>query len=233
MPALDEKQIQERLYGQYRKGTLPLTEKADSVELLPRLESSIKKERVAPFRWVKPLLTQGAQLIARVWKMIPWRAVSILAGSLIASAILFQTLLLLITKVKTVSLATKRQVMSPAALPQTPVPPSVKQSSNVSATTAGGSRVPIAAQNQLVKQREYAVQVCTYEREEDARQLVNQLTRLNFSPFYRRTTSVLDKTRYEVFLGREKTYANAKALLDQFRKTKPFQNFSDAFIRST
>ena len=232
MPALDEKQIQEKLYGQYRKGTLPPAEKSNPVELLPHLESSIKKERVSFFKWVKPLLVQTVQLIARVWKMIPWRAISILAGALIISAILFQTILLLVTKVKAVSFAAKHQAALSAPLPQTtPAPPLVKQSPNVSPATAGPSG-PIASENQLAKQKAYAVQVCTYEREEDARQLVGRLARLNFSPFYRRTASTLDKARYEVFLGREKTYANAKALLNQFRRTEPFRNFSDAFIRS-
>ena len=235
MPALDEKQIQEKLYGQYRKGTLSSVNKASSVQLTPQFETSSADRVTSPLTFFKRFWQGSVALSIRISKIIPWQVVSIVAGSLIASAILFQAILFVIDKARTIEWKKGKQqiVSSPvgsnrfAAVGQ-PAAGKVQLASKPEKITI----VPAATQTSAAKQKKFAVQVCTYEREDDAAQLVKQLSNLNFSPFYQKSVGKQDRTLYVVFLGSSPTYEEAKLQLDAFKRMPVSQQFQDAFIRS-
>lgn len=244
MPALDEKQIQEKLYGQYRKGTIPAASKTDSVQLIPALESQPKPVQNMWVPAFKSGWSRFALTVIRFFKPIPWPALSIVLISFVASAVLFQAVLFLVEKVRTIDWnASKRmtavsfvETEKSLVLPPVQTSPSVK--AKLSGAASGVVNSPAIPQTSSTSQisaakpKRYAVQVCTYEREEDAVQLVQRLNQLNFVPFYRKTISRQQKVFYLVFLGSAATYEEARLQLSAFKKTQTSQQFRDAFVRS-
>ena len=79
----------------------------------------------------------------------------------------------------------------------------------------------------------YAVQICTYQKESDAKSLSQELKNSNFSAFYLKMQGSQNKNPYfVVFLGKDESYAGANQELKQFRNSEQYQRFPDAFIRS-
>lgn len=81
-------------------------------------------------------------------------------------------------------------------------------------------------------ERGYAVQICTYAREEDAGRLVRAIQEAQFPAFVQPMERANGKTFYPVFIGRFQTYQEAQKKLQEFR-SKPISNdFPDSFVRA-
>ena len=80
------------------------------------------------------------------------------------------------------------------------------------------------------KKAYYAVQICTYQKETDAKALEEELKRSNFSAFSLRMQGKIPY--YVVFIGKDESYAGANEKLKEFRASDQYQKFPDAFIRS-
>lgn len=81
-------------------------------------------------------------------------------------------------------------------------------------------------------ERGYAVQICTYAREEDAGRLVRAIQEAQFPAFVQPMERTNGKTFYPVFIGRFQTYQEAQKQLQEFR-SKPISNdFPDSFVRT-
>lgn len=96
-------------------------------------------------------------------------------------------------------------------------------------TPPAASEAPSAS----AKKKVYAVQICTYQKEQDALALVDQLKQAHFNSFYRRMASQNNRIPFfVVFLGQRESFSEAQSMLSDFRKTELFKNFSDSFVRS-
>jgi len=80
--------------------------------------------------------------------------------------------------------------------------------------------------------KSYVVQVCTYGREEDARRLVKQLTQTNLRAFFQPFQRPNGRTFYLVFLGRFKSFSEARAKLKDFQGKPVAKDFPDSFVRN-
>ena len=249
---LNEKDIQERLYGQYRKGIVrtPDTTRQNESKNEGRSEfSSSSKYEVTSGQLTNPwesltLSIQGAA------KRIPWRFAGVVLIVLIASLVVGRGTANWIEHMR----ETKRLREETVRAESLPVElkPNVSQKRLRSTTEGSGpltsvepeSKVTASLFNQKqsaqvaisneMKQRVYAIQICTYQREEDASHLVSELEALKFDAFHRKiqSTSSRPNSYFVVFLGKRDTFGAAHALLKEFKKTTLFNHFSDAFIRS-
>lgn len=92
-------------------------------------------------------------------------------------------------------------------------------------------RVETPVPPEVIK-KPYVVQVCIYARKEDAERLVQQMTQEKFTAFYQPIRRSNSKMFHPVFLGRFKTFQEAQAQLEEFRKHPLSQSFPDSFVRS-
>jgi hypothetical protein len=240
MPALDEKQIQEKLYGHYRKGTMPVDSKTPEVELTPSLPEKNKPSGIL-IENIKKSVEKAPDVLTQFANRIPWPIVGIVFGSLLVSALLFQGILFFGDMIKKQnSLSPKHQVQNievvevvravPSSIPETRT--KIAKTSVETVPSKLSETKPALTPASAVKQKYFGVQVYTSEREQDAKIVASELIQLGFQSFYRKKETAQEKTYYEVFLSRETTYDSARATLGEFRKTKLYQKFSDAFICS-
>jgi hypothetical protein len=243
LKVLQEKEIQERLYGQYKPGSSPAMTHAvlesDSAKIdivRPNELSTIKKliRRVNVVRFGRSVMGS--------FHRIPWRFALFLAIIVGLSTFAFLTASVLFEARNSARSETRSE--SNLTLPYRPAPEQVASQEVVAPTTesalssASGdpekvvSKPPSARANPLPR-RTYGVQVCTYQRESDANRLTRELTAKNFKAFYRKMQSRNQSMPYYVvFLGEKKTFDDAKTLLQKFQKTDLHTDFSDSFIRS-
>lgn len=225
---LDEKQIQERLYGKYHKGGQPIAApqaRTEQTSFTPKGLTPPPKKIEIYQEW-KALSHAWGQAFNQFAKGFPWKMIGSIGIALIASVLIAQNAsrwlghLRQTTPVTEPSKPAVQAVVTPVKKPLSS--PGLSRSESVTTLTP-----PVA------KQKHYAVQVCTYQRAKDAEELVKQLQGFNFSAFYKQTASQQERIPlYVVFLDRAETYAEAKAQLAEFRKTEIFQKFSDSFILS-
>ena len=231
---LDEKQIQERLYGKYHRennsGPTPsvrIGQPPDPKEFVPG------EQRNHLFEEWKALRNAWGQAIRQFFNGFPWKAVASIEIALIAAVLIVQSVSQWMSNQRLSGSMREFQTQSkpiqtlkaPAAAPALKVVSSQRISSS--------SEPPPPPSLPVIKQKYYAVQICTYQREKDAEALVKQLQALHFPAFYKRTLSEQERIAlFVVFLDRAETYAQAKSQLSEFRKTELFQQFSDSFIRS-
>lgn len=235
---LDEKQIQERLYGTYHKGS-------NSVSPAPRtapppppaLKESVPDEKKVDIaaEW-KALAGAWAQAFRHYGALFPWKMVGSIGIALIGAVLIVQSISGWFANRKFQDFAPQVQEASPRSKPAETAP-SVSASSQKTALSSAGPSVSNAGaavtNRPEAKQKFYAVQICTYQRSRDAEELVKQLQQLRFSAFYKQSFSQAERIPlYVVFLDRVPTYAQAKTQLAEFRKTELFQKFSDSFIQS-
>lgn len=239
---LNEKEIQQRLYGRYhRDGAAPV--KGSSQNLLsPKFETNEPSKSFSFTNWLQNFMNYTQSLFSGFRQKFPWKFAAIITGLLVAVIILFQFLSVWFGKVETASTIPPKVKMA-LSNDVLKVPTGTRQSATkkIETVTPAPSEVFSAHlvttnkmnEAQAPKKRYYTVQVCTYERESDAQQLTHELKSLNFPAFYLPLPSLQQRiTHYVVFLGKEETYAGANTKLNEFRKTEDFQKFPDSFIRS-
>lgn len=243
---LNEREIQERLYGSYRGSTGSTDgQSIGTVESMPKLRFSPPQNLSVWVEWFQPAMARiskgmtsfstriSPRLAGIVMALILFFTVSFFAishGFRSNSSTRYKPMMTSTTELVTSELSetlhgTRIDVGSIGAQATLPVSRDSREADllPMDATEKPADRMSTV----------YAVQICTYQRESDAIRLTKQLEEMNFKPFYRRMISHQLRTPfYVVFLGQESTYAGAQSLLKQFQKTELFRDFSDSFIRS-
>lgn len=206
---LNEQEIQERLYGRYHKSSVALKEAprlAGQAELTP---PHLETAETPLWKEARAWVGRAARAFAGFLKMLPWKLASALGIALAATIFLSQS----------VPVWVHEWNVNQNEVKVTPVQEHVP--------AAPIKKPPVSIQ------KFYTVQVCTYQRERDAQDLVHQLQGMGL-PAFSQKTSARDQgiALHLVFLGRSATYAEAKNQLEEFRKSSLFHKFSDSFIRS-
>ena len=242
---LNEKEIQKRLYGRYHREGSPEASGKTVSAISPQLEIPRVRKSLPSTHLTKDISVKVLGATSRVAKKIPWGYAVIVLGALVALAVLFQVLSMRLSKkqfavqeslsqtkaVSPVAVTQPRQTEKRPAVkrepPQVPAVTPMKTVPPVPASPTPESPVSVSRSNY------YAVQVCIYQRETDAAALTQKLKGMKFDAFYQRRLSPQQRVpRYVVFLGREKSYAEATSSLGEFKKTEAFNQFPDSFIRS-
>lgn len=241
---LDEKEIQKRLYGKYHRDAPPKAQ-SNVPGALRKIEISSHLKPAVLLQEMENSSSSAPTNFIGLFQKFPWKFAGILTAALITTIVLLQLLSFWFSKLRIAHHESRPEKVMRSALPAVQLPREIKKSQANSVPTFHPQAItPVVVQPNvsrsndsqisLPRQRYYAVQICTYQREEDSAQLVAELKRLNFHAFFRRSPASQPggPTHYEVFLSKEETYAAANARLNEFRKTNQFQKFSDSFIRS-
>ena len=77
----------------------------------------------------------------------------------------------------------------------------------------------------------YAVQICVYEKEKEARQLVNNLKGRNYPAYFTTRVSPKGRTYYNIYIGKFRTERAASSFLDKIRNKKELEEFKDSFVK--
>jgi cell division septation protein DedD len=241
LKTLNEREIQERLYGKYhadspkvsatasvRTATLP------KIEVKNRLEPSFSSQ---PSR--KTASLDFASPVIKFFKAIPWKFAGLMLGSLVGIIFVLQILSSWMGSLKeeSVSSRIKKSAAEFREVAQVKIEKASIPALGVKAETEAIQPIaetkPITPKAAAFKKKYYAVQVCTYFQESDAKELTQKLNHLNFSAFYQRVYSNAQNTsHYLVFLGKEETQSAAQAQFQAFKKSPEFQSFPDSFVRS-
>ena len=245
---LDEKEIQKRLYGHYHREIVPSRESSDFSRTTQSSSQFPFPERAPSISFLTQLrmfVTQFREVVLRTVQKFPWKFAAIVMALLFAAVVVFQFISFSFEKTRTFFRKQNGVVVQKVEEPLTAsklqmvVKGEASEKSElkkVESKAVPVTVVPIQSENavaQLPKKKFYAVQVCTYQREEDAQKLARELQSLNFPAFYRQFLSSQQRiSQYIVFLGKDETYTQANARLSEFRKTKQFLTFEDSFIRS-
>ncbi|OGW82172.1 MAG: hypothetical protein A3G33_10625 [Omnitrophica bacterium RIFCSPLOWO2_12_FULL_44_17] len=278
MSTLNEKEIQEKLYGKYLKGTMPVSEKQESISLRPTVEKPAEPNVVhvdlnRVWENAVKVFPTILQETTKFLQQVPWRFVGVLAGAVITAIVFIQLISFTLDKISGIfsHAKSKKQTVSESTesagskvlssfsradlhKKSDALEKKVKNELETKAVTSEvvssheaslpesdsvNSGLPVTSQTAVSdgsvarKQKFYAVQICTYQKEADAQKLSGVLKGLNFSPFFRKVDMPQQGTfYYEVYLGRSEDYVSAKAQLEDFKQTELFQKFSDSFIRS-
>lgn len=78
----------------------------------------------------------------------------------------------------------------------------------------------------------YAVQICTYRTESDAKKLVERLSELQLPAYYLSSSARSDSGKfYWVMVGKDASYTQAHERLNEFKQLPISKEFSDSYIR--
>ena len=77
----------------------------------------------------------------------------------------------------------------------------------------------------------YAVQICVYEKENEAKQLVNNLKAKKYPAYFTTRVSSKGKTYYNRYDGKFPTEKTASSFLDKIKGKKDFEEFKDSFVK--
>ena len=81
------------------------------------------------------------------------------------------------------------------------------------------------------KSKPYVIQVCTYARQEDAENLVQEMKGNRFPAFFKPFERANGKIFYYVFLGGFENFHEAQGKLEEFKKKPVAKDFADSFVR--
>ncbi|OGX02995.1 MAG: hypothetical protein A3G87_05020 [Omnitrophica bacterium RIFCSPLOWO2_12_FULL_50_11] len=238
---LNEREIQERLYGSFRtgRGSAPGGTIEGEGEM-PKLRFSPPGEANHWAKRFQALYARVRNSVTNSSKLIPLRSAGMAAGVVLSGAILFLAVSRWFPSDRSgrqePGMATGAALVSSERSAEPRETGVGLESADTTLPTA--VKVNFSPPDETEKladgmNKVYAVQVCTYQRESDAVRLTKQLQEMNFKPFYRRMVSRQFRTSYYVvFLGQDPTYAGAQSLLRKFQRTDLFTDFSDSFIQS-
>ncbi len=251
---LDEKEIQKRLYGRYhRDSTVPTNSSNSNVNVTyPKLEIKVPSKSVSISTRVKDVLTHLQNSFSSVLKTFPWKLAGIVSVAFIISIVSFKALSFWLSRSKETShhprsithvsksahgvypaIVKPREVKKELVKTEAPKKPVTKSTISAPIATSISPLSPATPTEETRRKKYYSVQICTYQREQDAKQLTEELKNSGLPAFYLRTLSAQQQIpHYVVFLGKEETYAGASTYLKDFRRTQHFQKFPDSFIRS-
>ena len=233
LQSLNEEEIQKKLYGAFHKNTASQSTGVTfngpkSVPFLcPKLEKSESH--------LGSSLKICTEKFLKTLKSFPWKFSILVVGFIILSIYSFQ---FLSGAIQNFSKTFKQQATPVAnqSAEKIEIKAEIQKVSQVKKIDRSEAlSVPIQNDKPAVlsKKTYYAVQICTYQKETDAKTLSNELKRSNFPAFYMRMQGFQNKTPYYVvFLGKNESYAGANDKLKEFRNSDQGQKFPDAFIRS-
>ena len=90
-------------------------------------------------------------------------------------------------------------------------------------------KTPLKPTKQLAAK--YAVQICVYEKENEAKQLVNNLKAKKYPAYFTTRVSSTGKTYYNICVGKFPTEKTASSFLDKIKGKKEFEEFKDSFVK--
>jgi len=90
-------------------------------------------------------------------------------------------------------------------------------------------KTPLKPTKQLAAK--YAVQICVYEKENEAKQLVNNLKAKKYPAYFTTRVSSKGKTYYNIYVGNFPTEKTASSFLDKIKGKKEFEEFKDSFVK--
>jgi len=234
LQSLNEEEIQKKLYGTFHKNT-----KSQNASVTFNTPKQAAFTRPQPSEQLPPSdLDASIKLlvdkILNGFQSFPWKFSILVVGCLIFGIYSLQFLsgaihqfsklkppkqYMISTTGQSVGKAS-RKVETPKAIP-------TKKTDQPAVTApVRADRTPIDSP----KKAYYAVQICTYQKEADAKALSTELKNSNFSAFYLRMQGKIPY--YVVFLGKNESYSGANEKLKEFRSSEQYQKFPDAFIRS-
>ena len=92
-------------------------------------------------------------------------------------------------------------------------------------------KIPLKPTKQKQLAAKYAVQICVYERESEAKQLVNSLKAKKYPAYFTTRISPKGKTYYNICVGKFPTEKTASSFLDKIKGKKEFEEFNDSFVK--
>src|SRR3989338_2073599 len=194
---LEEKDIQKRLYGRYHRDSIreaknPISASKSDLKLEI---TGLKKERSGAAAF-KVFLKKSLELAVMVAKSIPWKFTALISVALIATVVLFQLFSFVAAKSRH---AKEERVSQTKASAVERIETRKKREPILKSENSPLSQVTREAKQEKVKY--YAVQVATYQREEDALGLQENLKALGFSSaFYLASQSARQRSPlYGVF----------------------------------
>jgi hypothetical protein len=220
LKTLNEREIQERLYGTYHGDQARAHSNSTPVSVVSKVEITRPELSVFIKSAQEKVPFNLSALILKRLKQFPWKFAGILIGSVLGALFVFHLLSFWIgsfTEAQSILEVTKAPLNEANIEKKSLVVP-VSLPSGIESTPP----------SEVTRKKHYVVQVCTYFRESDARRLTQELASLNFPAFYQKVSS----GHYLVFLGKEETYSAAEAQLQKFKTTKQFESFPDSFISS-
>lgn len=90
-------------------------------------------------------------------------------------------------------------------------------------------KTPLEPTKQLAVK--YAVQICVYEKEDEAKRLVNNLKAKKYPAYFTTRVSSKGKTYYNICLGKFPTEKSASSFLNKIKGKKEFEEFKDSFVK--
>lgn len=89
----------------------------------------------------------------------------------------------------------------------------------------------LTTKKKSVVTKPYTIQICVYEKEDDAERLVSDLKKKGYPAWLSRTTSPKGKIQYNIYIGRFATDKEASDLLGSLLSKEEFKKFKDSFVR--
>ena len=239
---LTEKEIQQKLYGDYQEEPV-LKEKINAEFLDPlrkdpsiRPEPKLKNNAGASLPW-KTIGFSFVTLALGIWgvlKKIAQRKTMgwVFLGGAVVSLFLVVNALNLY---RTQAMKTPR-LLSPVIQPSEALP----LASQTGAVPALEVKIPETTERieepapalPVPAEKAFVVQVATYARQTDSERVVKQMIEAGLPSFGKPLRRTGGKVFHLVFLGPFKTFGNAQAELKKFRALPVSQNFPDSFVRS-
>ncbi len=234
LQSLNEEEIQKKLYGTFHKNTK--SQNASVTFNTPKQSAFTRPQSSEPLppSDLDASIKHSIDKILKGFQSFPWKFSIVVIGCLIFGIYLLQFLSGAVHQFSKLK-PSKQYMISVAGQ-------SVEKASRKGETSKA---IPVKKTEQLAviapvqadkamidspKKSYYAVQICTYQKEADAKALSAELKNLNFSTFYLRMQGKIPY--YVVFLGKDESYAGANEKLKEFRNSEQYQKFPDAFIRS-
>jgi len=237
--SLNEEEIQKKLYGTFHKTTTIKNTGSSFTKTVPFMRPKLMEKKDSEL-----LLALNAfkNKLFLSLKSFPWKFSLIVIGLVISSVYSFQFFSTAIHNFAKEREAKKHAAVSlQAEKAKNKIESAKDKSAEDSKVVAKKADEPVAmipaVQNEnpleLPKKPYYAVQICTYQKESDAKGLSGELKKSNFDAFYLKMQGPQNKVPYfVVFLGKDESYSGANRSLKEFRRSEQFQKFPDAFIRS-
>lgn len=226
LQSLNEEEIQKKLYGTFHKNTK--SHQNSSVTFNTPKQAAFTRPQTSeqtPPSELDANIQQSIDKLLKGFQSFPWKFSLVVIGCLILgiyslqfiSGALHQFSKLKPSKQYMISATGQSTVKASrkAEQPAAAVPPPVQADKPLSEAS---------------KKAHYAVQICTYQKEADAKALEDELKKSNFSAFSLRMQGKIPY--YVVFIGKNESYAGANEKLKEFRSSDQYQRFPDAFIRS-
>lgn len=213
--SLNEEEIQKKLYGKFHKSSQSQNSSS--------FNTSSTRPQAAQTEPQESYLKKGIDTL----KSIPWKFTLITVGVVIVTIYLFQGMSEFFHQLSERKSAVP-PVIEKSVLVATPKAAPIVKTEVSKAVTPIESSKTIA----VPKKNYYAVQICTYQKESDAKTLENELNKLGFAAFNLRMQGQHQTSYYVVFIGKNESYSSANNALKEFRKSEQYQRFPDAFIRS-